>query len=116
MQHIVIIGRMSPNGALANMMLALAAFQVNCMMLPIGCSDPPYGPSNNAATSPAVRQIKSATMMQRIALADVDQSRDLQSETEVSVKGCRAEHAEQCCPLLAAYLGIRRLASMVSSA
>lgn len=76
MQHITMIGIMSANGALARAVFPRAAFEVSWMTLPIGCSDPPYGPSNRAATSPAVRQISRATTIQRIAFAEVDQRSD----------------------------------------
>ena len=87
--HITIIGLIRPKGALASALFPLAALEVNWMMLPIGWPDAPKVPENSAFTSPAHRQIKMATMIHRSALADVDHSKDL---------------------------GMRRLASIVSSA
>ena len=89
MQHIMIIGHMSAKGAVASATLPLEALYVSWMMLPIGWPDAPKGPLNRSFKLPAVKQIRIATIMHRSALAEVDQSKDL---------------------------GIRRLASTVSSA
>lgn len=89
MQHIMIMGQMSAKGAVASATLPLAALYVSWMILPIGWPDAPKGPLNNAFKLPAVKQIMIAMIMHKTALTEVDQSKDL---------------------------GMRRLASTVSSA
>jgi hypothetical protein len=89
MQHITTMGQTSAKGAVASATLPLAALYVSWMILPIGWPDAPKGPVNSAFKLPAVKQIRIATIMHKSALADVDQSKDL---------------------------GMRRLASTVSSA